>query len=52
MLCYRIVERFLVGDIEGDWLCELDALGELLCVIESPARWKVSVIAMRSVFRK
>jgi hypothetical protein len=52
VLCYRGVEGFVVGDIEGDWLCELDALSLLLCALESSAGWRVSVKAMRSVSRK
>jgi hypothetical protein len=52
VLCYRSVEGLVVGDIEGDWLCELDALGELLCTAESSAGWRVSVKAMRSVSHK
>jgi len=43
MLCYRSVESFVVGDIEGDWLRELDALRELLGAVESSAGWRVSV---------
>ena len=52
VLCYRSIESFIVGDIERDWLCKLDALGELLCAVESSAGWRVSVKAMRSVSRK
>lgn len=52
MLCYRSVESFVVGDIEGDWLCELNALGELSCTVESSAGWRVSVKGIRSVSRK
>lgn len=52
VLCYRSVEGFVVGDIAGDWLCELEALGELLCAVESSPGWRVSVKAMRSVSRK
>jgi hypothetical protein len=52
MLCYRSVESFVVGDIERDWLCELDALGELSCTVESSACWRVSVKGMRRVSRK
>lgn len=37
VLCYRSVKGFVVSDIEGDWLCELDALGELLCAVEISA---------------
>ena len=47
MLCYRSVESFVVGNIEGDWLCELDALSLLLCTVESSAGWRVK--GMRSV---
>jgi hypothetical protein len=52
VLCYSSVEGFVVGDIKGDWLCVLDALGELPCAVESSAGWRVSVKAMRSVSRK
>jgi hypothetical protein len=52
VLRYRSVEGFVVGDIEGDWLCELDALGALLCAVESSAGWRVLAKAMRSVSRK
>jgi hypothetical protein len=52
VLCYRSVEGFVVGDIEGDWLCELDALAEPLCTVEVSAGWRVLVKAMRSVSRK
>jgi hypothetical protein len=37
MLSYGSVESFVVGDIQGDWLCKLDALRELLCTFESSA---------------
>lgn len=37
VLCYCCVEGFVVGDIEGDWLCELDALGEPFCAVKSSA---------------
>ena len=52
VLCYSSVESFLIGDIERDWLCKLDALGELLCTFQSSAGWNVSVRAIRSVFSK
>lgn len=52
VLRYRSVESVFVSDIEGDWLCELDALGELLCAIESSAGWRALAKAMRSVSRK
>ena len=52
MPCYRSVESFVVGDIEGDWLCELDALGELSCIVERFAGWGLSVKGRRSVSRK
>jgi len=41
VLWYRSVEGCFVGEIEGDWLCELDALGEFLCVAESSAGWRI-----------
>lgn len=49
MLCYCSVESFGVGDIEGDRLCKLNALRELLCTVESSAGWRVSVKGVRSV---
>lgn len=52
VLCYRSVEGFVVGDIEGDWLCELNALSGPLCAVETSAGCRVSVKAMRSVSRK
>lgn len=51
VLCYSIVKGFGVGDIEGDWLCKLDTLGELLCAVESSAGWRALVEARRSVSR-
>ena len=36
VLRYSGVKGFVVGDIEGDWICKLDTLGELLCAVESP----------------
>ena len=52
VLCYRSIEGFVVGGIEGDWLCELDALAELLGAGESSAGWRASAKAMRSVSRE
>ena len=52
MLRYRSVESFAIGDIEGDWLCELDALGEPLCIVEISAGWRVSSKGIRIVSRK
>jgi hypothetical protein len=52
VLCYRSVQGFVVGDIQGDWLCELDALGELTCAVEISTGWRESVKAIRSVSRK
>ena len=49
MLCYSSVKGFVIGDIEGDWLCKLDPLGELLRAIESSAGWRALVEARRSV---
>lgn len=49
VLCHSSVKGFVIGDIEGDWLCELDPLGELLCAVESSAGWKTLVEARRSV---
>ena len=37
VLCYSSVKGFVIGDIEGDWICKLDTLGELLRAIESSA---------------
>lgn len=51
MLRDRIVEGFIVGDIEGDWLCKFDALGELLCTAESSAGCIVSVEDIATVSR-
>ncbi len=51
MLGDRIVEGFVVGDIEGDWLCKFDALGELLCTAESSAGCIVSVEGIAIVSR-
>ena len=37
VLCYSSVKGLVVGDIEGDWICMFDTLGELLCAVESSA---------------
>lgn len=52
VLCYSSVKGFQIGDIEGDWLCQLDTLGELLCVVKISAGWKALVKASESVSRK
>lgn len=52
MLCYSSVKGFVIGDIEGDWLCKLDPLGEFLRAIESSAGWRALAEARRSVSRK
>lgn len=37
VLCYSSVKFLVVGDIEGDWICKLDTLGEFLCAVETSA---------------
>ena len=52
VLCYSSVKGFGVSDIEGDWLCKLDTLGELLCAVKISAGWRALVKARKSIFRK
>lgn len=52
VLCYSSVKGFVIGDIEGDWFCELDPLGELLCAVESSTGWRALVEARKSVSHK
>lgn len=52
VLCYSRVKCFVVGDIQGDWICKLMTLTELLCAVESSAGCRALVEARRSLSQK